>query len=84
MKIKGAMIFLLLLGSGAAINQTCTLIQPCPANAGCSPLTNYCVCDPGFIGSCNTKADSLAQYPELIELNPYTRQFFFIKPIELE
>ena len=84
MKLINPICLCLLLITTASINQTCSLIQPCPANAGCSPLTNYCACDPGYLADCGLKADELAQYPQLIELSPYTRQLLYVRPLELE
>jgi hypothetical protein len=81
--ILKVLAFLLYLQGLQAINQTCSLIDPCPDHAECDSLTNYCVCKAGYIGNCNTEADPIGEYPQIVTMTTNSTHFFYMKPIEV-
>ena len=72
---------LLALPLVAAINQTCSFIEPCPNHATCNPLNYYCVCSSGFIGNCDVPADPIGEFPQMVNLRPFVFQLFYMDPI---
>jgi hypothetical protein len=75
----------LLLGVvGAGIRQGCSFIEPCPSHAECNPLSNFCVCEEGFIDDCQTPAEPISEYPQIVELPVNSSRLFYMRPIAVD
>lgn len=61
------------------IDQTCSNSNNCPNNAECED-NGYCMCEHGFIGSCNTPALQVTSSPISASLTPNNLALFYTVP----
>lgn len=77
-----ATIAVCLLLTALAIDQTCSPTLPCPAQSSCAS-NGYCLCNPGFIGTCTTPAIALTSSQITTSLTAAQTSLFSVNPEQL-